>query len=129
MQSIESLNLSLSALKSLLSDYALRSSHAEAIAGRLLTDKLSPEQFQQVLVTMREQLEARSKERAVHQQALIQATIISLDSALRQDEASLKSTVNEVVKQLTLAQSHMNGEAKQTKPATVNNEHNNQTLE
>ena len=124
MQSIESLNLSLSALKSLLSDYALRSSHAEAIAGRLLTDKLSPEQFQQVLVTMREQLEARSKERAVHQQALIQATIISLESAARGDEATLRTTVNDVCKQLILAQSKMNGSPKQTNNAPVNKEHN-----
>src|SRR5271165_1239585 len=109
MQSLESLNLSLSALKSLLSDYALRSSQAEAMAGRLMVDKLSPEQFHQVLVTMKEHLDARSKERAVHQQAVIQATILSLESSARGDEATLRTTVNEVVKHLTLAQSHMNG--------------------
>ena len=77
MQSIESLNTSLSALKSLLSDYALRSTQAETMAGRLMVDKLSPEQFREVLGLLREQVAVRSKERAVHQQALIQATIIT----------------------------------------------------
>ena len=131
MQSIESLNLSLSALKSLLSDYALRSSQAETIAGRLMTEKLSTEQFKEVLVTMGQHLTARSTERAVHQQALIQATLISLEAGLRGDEQTIRETVKDVVKQLTLAQSHMNGSssntggpANQTKTTTVNTEHN-----
>ena len=134
MQSIESLNLSLSALKSLLSDYALRSSQAETMAGRLMTEKLSTEQFKEVLVTMGQHLNARSTERAVHQQALIQATLISLEAGLRGDEQTIRETVKDVVKQLTLAQSHMNGSsgssgntgrpADQTKTTTVNTEHN-----
>ena len=129
MQSIESLNMSLSALKSLLSDYALRSTQAETMAGRLMVDKLSPEQFREILGLMREQVEVRSKERAVHQQALIQATLISLYAGLRGDEQALRTAVNDVVKQLTLAQSHMNGSpGKPSQPSqttTVNTE--NQT--
>jgi hypothetical protein len=54
-------------------------------------------------------MEVRAKERAVHQQALIQATIISLNSALKDENAqSFWDTVNEVTKQLTMSQSHMN---------------------
>lgn len=128
MQTVESLNMSLTALKSLLSDYAMRSTQAETMAGRLMVDKLNPEQFRQVLGLVQEQMETRSKERAVHQQALIQATIISLESAARSDEPTLRQTVNDVVKQLTLAQSHMNGspnntnQAKQVQSSTVNTE-------
>jgi hypothetical protein len=108
MQTLESLNMSLSTLKSLLSDYALRASQAEAITGRLLSEKLSPEQFREVLKTMSEQMGVRANERSVHQQALIQATLLSLESALRGDEPTLREAVREVTKQLTTAQSHMN---------------------
>jgi hypothetical protein len=127
MQSIESLNMSLSALKSLLSDYALRSTQAETMAGRLMVDKLSPEQFREVLGLLREQVEVRSKERVVHQQALIQATIISLESAARGDEQTLRTAVNEVTKQLVLSQSHMNGSPNQNSNVPVNKGHDNQT--
>lgn len=117
MQTLESLNMSLSTLKSLLSDYALRASQAEAITGRLLSEKLSPEQFREVLKTMSEQMSVRANERSVHQQALIQATLLSLESALRGDEPTLRATVQEITKQLITAQSHMNT---QSKPVTVN---------
>jgi hypothetical protein len=40
---------------------------------------------------------------------LIQATIISLEHGIRGDEQALRTAVNDVVKQLILAQSHMNG--------------------
>jgi len=112
MQTLESLNMSLTVLKSLLSDAAMRANQAEALVGKLMAEKLSPEQFQALAKTVSEQMEVRSKERAVHQQALIQATIISLESASRGDEANLKSTVNSVTKQLTMAQSHMNPQSK-----------------
>jgi hypothetical protein len=121
MQTLESLNMSLSTLKSLLSDYALRANQAEAVAGRLMSDKLSPEQFREVLTMMREQMNVRANERSVQQQALIQATLISLEAGARGDDTLLRSTVNEVTKQLTMAQSHMNTNTPaQTKPKTVN---------
>jgi len=113
MQSLESLNMSLTVLKSLLSDAAMRANQAEAIVGKLMAEKLTPEQFQSLARTISEQMEIRSKERAVHQQALIQATIISLEAASQcRDEATLRTTVNSVTKQLTMAQSHMNPQSK-----------------
>jgi hypothetical protein len=112
MQNIESLNMSISVLKSLLSDYALRANQAEAITGRLMSDKLDDQQFKALLHAMSEQMDVRSKERAVHQQALIQATIISLEAASKEDEAKFRASVVEVVKQLVTAQSHMNPSCK-----------------
>ena len=112
MQTIESLNMSLTVLKSLLSDYALRANQAEAITGRLLSDKLDDQQFKALVASMNDQMGVRSKERAVHQQALIQATIISLEAAVKEDEAKFRSSVVEVVKQLVTAQSNMNGSCK-----------------
>lgn len=125
MQTLESLNMSLSTLKSLLSDYALRATQAEAITGKLLSEKLSTEQFVSLARTMSEQMNVRAKERAVHQQALIQSTIISLEAAARGDEQMLRATVNEVTKHLTMAQSHMNTQTPRHTP-TVNNEQTNQ---
>src|SRR5271156_1814624 len=122
MQTLESLNMSLTTLKSLLSDYALRANQAEAVAGRLLSDKLSLEQFGEILTLMREQMNVRANERSVQQQALIQATLISLEVAARGDDKTLRATVNEVTKQLTMAQSHMNAKATkkpETKPPQI----------
>jgi hypothetical protein len=73
MQTLESLNMSLTVLKSLLSDYAMRANQAEALVGKLMAEKLSPEQLTDLARTVSAQMEMRSTERAVHQQALIQA--------------------------------------------------------
>jgi predicted LPLAT superfamily acyltransferase len=82
MQTLESLNMSLTVLKSLLSDYAMRANQAEAIANKLMFDKLEDSQLNVLIMSMREHMDLRSKERAVHQQALIQATVLSLEEPL-----------------------------------------------
>jgi len=120
MQSLESLNMSITALKSLLSDYALRANQAEAITGRLLGEKLDDQQFRSLVIAMNEQMTVRGTERAVHQQALIQATVLSLEAALRDSGDSLKAQVQEVTKQLTMSQSHMNPSARPNPASTVN---------
>ena len=108
MQTLESLNMSLSVLKSLLSDYALRANQAVTITGRLLGEKLDESQFIRLPHSMNEQMDIRSKERAVHQQALIQATIISLEAGSKESDDKFRATITEVVKQLITAQSNMN---------------------
>jgi hypothetical protein len=124
MQTLESLNMSLTALKSLLSDYALRANQAEALLGRMFSDKLTPEQVAELIKTVSEQMHVRASERVVQQQALIQATLVSLEVGLQGDAEGLRATVANVVKSLTLSQSHMNASSKKTTSATTVNSEN-----
>jgi hypothetical protein len=104
-----SLELSLAATKSLISNYAMRARHAEETASRLMSERLSTDQVQQLGSVIAAQMEQRANERAVQQQALLQSTLIVLNSALQGDEESLRTLVNTTVQQLTMALSHMNG--------------------
>lgn len=106
---VASLELSLAATKSLLSDYALRTRQAEQTAALLMGEKLTDEQVKQLGQMIAGQMEQKATERAVQQQALIQSTLIVLNSALQGDEETLRGLVNEVVKQVTSALSYMNG--------------------
>lgn len=105
---VASLELSITAFKSLVSDYAVRAKQAEQMAGRLIADNLTDEQVQALAVLVGQQLDARSTERAVQQQALLQATLIVLNAGLQGGDESLRSLVNKAVRDLTMALSHMN---------------------
>lgn len=106
---VASLELSLAATKSLLSDYALRTRQAEQTAALLMGEKLTDEQVKQLGQMIAGQMEQKATERAVQQQALIQSTLIVLNSALQGDEETLRGLVNKVVEQVTMALSYMNG--------------------
>ena len=106
---VVSLELSLAATKSLLSDYALRTRQAEQTAARLMADRLTDEQVKQLGEMIATQMDQRATERAVQQQALLQSTLIVLNSALQGDEETLRGLVNKVVEQTTMALSYMNG--------------------
>jgi hypothetical protein len=54
-------------------------------------------------------MDQRATERAVQQQALLQSTLITLNSALQGDEETLRGLVNKVVQQVTMTLSYMNG--------------------
>src|SRR4051812_37140951 len=106
--SIESLNMALTALKSLLSEYAIRAQHAEQAAGVLMRDKLPDEKLRELAALVSEQIDVRSKERAVHQQAVMQATLVALTHACKLDDAAMRHEVNNVVVELTRSLSIMN---------------------
>jgi hypothetical protein len=113
---VASLELSLQATKSLLSDYALRTRQAEQMASALMSERLTGEQVTQLGQLIASHMDQRSTERAVQQQALLQSTLIVLNSALQGDEQTLRTLVNKVVEQATAALSYMNGTGQVNKP-------------
>ncbi len=105
---VASLELSVAAFKSLISDYSVRAKQAEQMVGRLMGDKLTDEQVQALAVLVGQHMDVKATERAVQQQALLQSTLIVLNAALQGDDESLRSLVNKAVRDLTMALSHMN---------------------
>lgn len=104
------LQLSIVALKSLLSEYALRTKQSEQMCSMLLTEKISPEVLMNtVTLLMTEHSENRSLERAVHQQAVLQSLVIALTQLNNSESlADVLSQVNTIVQSLTLSISSMN---------------------
>lgn len=96
---IASLEMTLAATKSSLSDSLLRIRQAEEMVGLLSTGW----DMKMVADIIGKHFDQRSTERAVQQQALIQATLVSLNTAMAADDPNLRSTVNTVVKGLTAA--------------------------
>lgn len=105
MSTVESLNLSLTAHKSLLSEYALRTKQAEQLANTLLNDRVPAEvMYNLVGELMKEHSEHRASERAVHQQAVLQAALFALQQVqYTEDLEQVRSIVNNVVSQITLS--------------------------
>lgn len=112
MPSIESLELQVASLKSALSDYALRVRQAEQTAGELMAqahrEKWTDEQVGQFAQLIARQMEARSQERAVQQQAILQATTIALNAALKEsnEEKKKKMLVN-ILRELSTSVQHL----------------------
>lgn len=106
------LEMSLNAAKSLLSDYAMRARQAEAATQLLITQKMDADGIARFATLVGSHMDLRSKERAVHQQALLQNVLAALSLVGGADEATLRSTVNNTVKQITIALGHMNIPAK-----------------
>lgn len=117
LNSVESLNMSLAAMKAVSSEYLQRAQHAEQSAGILMQEKLPQELLRQLMLAVIEQMNQRGKERAVQQQAVLQATLIALTAATKRDDATMRQEVEHVIKELTRALSVMND----TQPRRVNN--------
>lgn len=79
----ESLNLSLSVMKSLASEYAINAQHAQATVATLMQEKLPVELQQDLMLKVMEQLDQRANDRSIHQNAIIQATVIALGTAVQ----------------------------------------------
>lgn len=94
-QDLHTLQLQVTALKSTLSDFALRARQAEQMAGRLMAEahkeKWEPAQIQELAALISKQIDARAHERAVQQQGVIQATVFALGAALNETDPSKKS--------------------------------------
>lgn len=118
VNSVETLNMSLAALKSLTSEYVQRAQHAEQTAGILMQDKLPQDLLRELVLALSEQMNQRGKERAVQQQAVLQATLIALVAATKRDDANMRQEVEHVIKELTRALSVMNDTQQ---PRRVNN--------
>lgn len=112
MQSIEALELQVASLKSLLSDYALRVRHAEQTAGHLMAqahkEKWTDAQIKEFAEIVSKQIMARSQERAVQQQGILQATVIALGAALneQQEDKKKKMLVN-ILRELSTSVQHL----------------------
>lgn len=117
LSSVETLHMSLAAMQAVSSEYVQRAQHAEQAAGILMQDKLPQELLRQLTLAMVEQMNQRGKERAVQQQAVLQATLIALTAATKRDDANMRQQVEHVIKELTRALSVMND----TQPRRVNN--------
>jgi hypothetical protein len=103
-----SLEHSLAALKSLLSDYVLRTRQAEAVASRLMSQNLTDAQVHVLATTISQQIDVRTTERSVQQQALIQATVVALNAALQTEGEQQKELLTSILRNLTTAVTTLN---------------------
>lgn len=96
---VASLEMTLASLKATLSEAHARARHAEEMVALMQSNW----DMQQVADVIKKHINQRAEERAIHQQALIQATIVSLNTALHSKEPIMNETVNTVLKGLTQA--------------------------
>jgi hypothetical protein len=105
-----SLELSLTAHKSLLSDYVIRAQQAEAAASRAISHaqaSWTDEQIRLFASLIGEQMQIRATERAVQQQAVIQATLVSLNAALQAEPEQQKEILTTMARELTRSVQHL----------------------
>lgn len=103
-----SLELSLAATKSLVSNYVMRAKQAEELAGRLLMDKLNEQQMSVIVSLITEQIKLKAYERSVQQQAVLQATVVSLNAALQSPDADEQRRIlRDMLRDLTSCVEHM----------------------
>jgi hypothetical protein len=112
MHSTESLELQVASMKSLVSDLSLRARQAEMTAGHLMAqahhEKWSDEQIHIFAGIVAKQIDARSQERAVQQQAVMQATLIAMNAALREtDEIKKSKMLVNIVRELSTSVQHL----------------------
>jgi hypothetical protein len=112
MQSTESLNLQVASLKALVSDLSLRARQAEQTAGHLMAqahhEKWTDAQIQVFSGIVAKQIDARAQERAVQQQAVLQATVFAMNVALKEADADKKSKMLlNVLRELTTSVQHL----------------------
>jgi signal recognition particle GTPase len=104
------LQLSITALKSLISEYAMRATQSEQLCNTLLNEKMDDLAMQAIVQSLiSEHSENRSKERAVHQQAVLQSLLIALTQLKNVDDLeTIHKQVNSIVQSLTLSLADMN---------------------
>jgi hypothetical protein len=112
MLSIESLNLQIASLKSLVSDLSLRAKQAEQTAGHLMRqahhEKWTDVQVQAFAGIVAKHIDARAHERSVQQQAVLQTTALALNAALQEKDNNKKSRmlVN-ILRELSTSVQHL----------------------
>lgn len=99
-----SLQMQLAAVQATVSDAHVRARQAEEIAAACMANV----NLEGLGAIIGRHIEQKAAERAVQQQGLIQATLVSLNTALQSDDSKvLRDTVNNVVKGLTMANATM----------------------
>jgi hypothetical protein len=111
-----SLELSLAATKALVSDYALRTRQAEEAFHRLVRG-LEKSDLTEFEATLGRHINIRAHERTVHQQAILQATLIALGAALKAEPEERDQILHQMFKDLTLSVQHITTQAQRTHPA------------
>jgi hypothetical protein len=112
MHSIESLNLQVASLKAMISDLSLRARQAEQTAGHLMAqahhEKWTDAQIQVFSGIVAKQIDARAQERAVQQQAVLQATVFAMNAAMKEtdDDKKSKMLVN-ILRELSTSVQHL----------------------
>ena len=96
---IASLNLTLSSYKSLLSEYAQRTRHAEELVGL----HLQGANFESIAQVVKKHMEERSNERFLHLVSIVQTTILLLTEAQTANTLEeLKELIGSAVKSLIM---------------------------
>jgi hypothetical protein len=98
---IDQLNMQVTSLKSLVSEYASRANQAEQLASKLMQG-IDQVKAVEIGGMISRHMDIRSKERAIHQQAVLQATLMALTSTLNMECAEARTVVNTVIGNLTM---------------------------
>ena len=96
---IASLQMMAASYQSTMSEAQQRARHSEELC-HALSSNVNMEQVAELVI---KHVGERSNERAVHQQALMQATVTALSTALKMQDDSLRNCVNNVCQGLTRA--------------------------
>jgi hypothetical protein len=107
---VATLEFQLIANKALLSDYALRTRQAEQMTGHLIAEAhkaWDEHRIKQFADLIAKQMDQRVTERAVQQQAILQATLIALTSALKADGEERQKMLTTMLRELTTAVQHL----------------------
>jgi hypothetical protein len=112
MHSTESLNLQVASLKAMISDLSLRARQAEQTAGHLMAqahhEKWTDAQIQVFAGIVAKQIDARAQERAVQQQAVLQATVFAMNVAIKEPDNAKKSRMlSNILRELTTSVQHL----------------------
>jgi hypothetical protein len=111
MPSIESMNLQIASLKSMISDLALRARQAEQTAGHLMAqahhEKWTDAQIQEFAAVVARQIDARSQERAVQQQAILQATVLAMNAAMKESDEKKERMLVNILRELSTSVQHL----------------------
>ena len=104
----EAMAVSLAALKSLTSDYALRTRQAEEMCSLLMSEKIPKEIFQDVIVNkLKSHIDARGLERSTQLLGVIQTTLFSLTNIQRGlknlTSEEIDTQMLEIIKALTIS--------------------------
>lgn len=99
-----SLELSLAAMQSLNAEYLMRARQAEEFAAAASSNV----DMTQLVSLIQQHMQQRVTDRVVHQQAVLQTTLVALNTALKEDDLTLRSSVNKVVEEITRSLSIMN---------------------
>jgi hypothetical protein len=104
----EGLQVTITALKSLVADYSLRARQAEEMANLCLADKIPKEAFEALVVNkIREHMEVRGLDRSTHYLGIIQTTLMSLTNMHKElpklETEQLEAELVTIIKALTIA--------------------------